>query len=163
MVAYAWRSDKRYYFTVVNRYYRQVSLPFHLGVQAVSAWIVTSAVVLGFDIDLVMRCIWLAACVVFGLVFPYLVRGVIVLKFRLRPTFGAETTFKMADTEVLITGPGAGHFPWSVYDRAVSFSDVVLLVSKGGIRWLPHEALREGTPAQALGLVQSHLPVRALS
>jgi hypothetical protein len=59
--------------------------------------------------------------------------------------------------------PGAGRFPWNVYDRAVSFSDGLLLVRKGGIRWLPHEALRGGSPAEALALVQGHLPVRVLA
>jgi hypothetical protein len=68
----------------------------------------------------------------------------------------------MNATEVQISGHGAGRFPWSVYDRAVSFSDGLLLVRKGGIRWLPHEALKEGSPAEALALVQSRLPVRVL-
>jgi hypothetical protein len=47
-----------------------------------------------------------------------------------RPTFGAETTFTMTDADVLIGGPGAGRFQWNVYDRAVSFSDGLLLVRK---------------------------------
>jgi hypothetical protein len=163
MVTYAWHSDDRYYVTVVNRYYQQVSLPLHLGVQAASLWIFTSAVALVSDINVVMRCVSLAASTIISLAFPYLVRRGVVLKYRLRPTFGAETIYKMNDTEVLITGVGAGRFPWSVYDRAVSFPDGLLLVRKGGIRWLPHEALKEGTPAEAVALVQSHLPVRALA
>jgi hypothetical protein len=163
IVAYAWHSDERYYATVVDRYYRQVSIPLHLGVQAASVWAVTSAIAFFPDIDLVARSVWLAASAVFSLVFPYIVKRAILLKYRLRPTFGAETTFTMNDTDVLIDGPGAGRFPWNVYDRAVSFSDGLLLVRKGGIRWLPHEALKEGTSTEAVALVQSHLPIRVLA
>ena len=144
MVAYAWHSDDGYYATVVNRYYRQVSLPLRLGVQAASVRIITSAVAIFSDIDLVTRCVWLAVSAAFSLAFPYLVKRGILLKYRLRTTFGAETTFKMNATGALIGGPGAGRFPWNVCDRAVSFSDGLLLVRKGGIRWLPHEAIKEG-------------------
>jgi hypothetical protein len=69
----------------------------------------------------------------------------------------------MTDTEVVVEGPGAGRYPWSVYDRAVSFTDGLLLVRKGGIRWLPNAALTEGTPAEAVAVVQSHIPTRVLS
>lgn len=163
MVTYSWHGDERYYATVVDRYYRQAWLPLRLKVQAFGVWIVASAFILFSDLDLVMRCVWLAVLTAFSLAFPYIVKRGIVMKYRSRSTFGAETTFKMTDTEVLITGPGAGHFSWTIYDRAVSFSDGLLLLRKGGIRWLPHEALREGTPAEAVALVQSHLPLRLLA
>jgi hypothetical protein len=69
----------------------------------------------------------------------------------------------MGDNEVVITGPGAGRFPWTVYDRAVHFSDGILLIRKGGIRWLPDAALTEGTAGDAIAIVRTHLPVRELS
>jgi hypothetical protein len=59
--------------------------------------------------------------------------------------------------------PGASRFPLNVYDRAVSFSDGLLIVRKGGIRWLPLEALKEVSPAEALAFVQPHLQVRVLA
>ena len=69
----------------------------------------------------------------------------------------------MGDNEVVITGAGAGRFPWTVYNRAVHFSDGILLIRKGGIRWLPDAALTEGTAGDAIAIVRSHLPVRELS
>jgi hypothetical protein len=162
-IAYAWRGDERYYATVVDRYYRQAPLPLHLGIQATIFWVVTSGLALYSDFDLSAKSVWLVASAVFGLAIPHLVKRGVVLKYRLRPTFGTETTFRMTDTEVVVGGPGAGRFPWTVYDRAVSFPDGLLLVRRGGIRWLPHAALREGTPADALAAVQSHLPIRVLN
>jgi hypothetical protein len=72
----------------------------------------------------------------FCLAFSYIVKCGIVAGYRLRSTFGAETTFTMTDKGVEITGPGAGRFLWSVYER-VALPDGVTLVRKCGIRWLP--------------------------
>jgi hypothetical protein len=80
IVAYAWHSDDRYYATVVSRYYRQLSLPLHLGVQAAGIWIITSAAAMFSDIDLVARCVCLAVSAVFSLAFPYLVKRAILLQ-----------------------------------------------------------------------------------
>jgi len=162
-ITYVWRGDARYYATVVDRYYRQVPLPLHLGVQATVCWIAGSAYALISHFDLATECGWLAGSAAFGMAFPYLVKGGILLKYRRRPTFGTETTFRMTDIEVLVDGPGAGRYPWTVYDRAVSFTDGLLLVRKGGIRWLPHAALTVGTPTEAVAIVQSRLPTRVLA
>jgi len=122
-----------------------------------------SAIVLASNFDLTTQCLWLVGAAAFGLAFPPIVKHGILLKYRRRPTFGTETTFRMTDTEVLVDGPGAGRYPWTVYDRAACFCDGILLLRKGGIRWLPHAALTEGTPTEALAVVQSHLPTRVLA
>jgi hypothetical protein len=162
MVTYTWHGDDRYYSTVVDRYYRQAPTLLHLRVQALGFWVVIGAIVLLSEPDIAMRAVWFAILTVFCLIFPYIVKRGIVLKYRLRPTFGAETTFKMTHADVQVTGPGSGHFPWTVYRRAVAFPDGVMLVRRGGIRWLPSDALKEGTYAEAVELVQSHLPLRVL-
>ena len=162
-VGYAWRGDARYYATVVDRYYRQAPLPLHLGVQGTVYGGAAATYALLSNLDLAAKSLWLVAVAACGWAFPHVVKGGIVLKYRLRPTFGAEATFRMTNTEVLVGGPGAGRFTWSVYDRAVSFSDGILLVRKGAIRWLPHAALTEGTPAEAVAVVQAHLPIRAVA
>jgi hypothetical protein len=162
-IQYAWHSDDRYYATVVKNQYRQLPLLLRLRSQAIMIWIVLSGFTLSSDLDFRTKWIFLGFITSFVCVFPSLVKRGIILKYRLRPTFGAETTFKMGDNEVVITGPGAGRFLWNVYDRAVHFSDGILLVRKGGIRWLPDAALMEGTPDDAIAIVRSHLPVRELS
>jgi hypothetical protein len=162
-IQYAWHSDDRYYATVVKNQYRQLPLPLRLRSQAIIIWTFLSGLTLSSDLDFRTKWIFLGVITAFACVFPSLVKRGIVLKYRLRPTFGAETTFRMSDNEVVINGPGAGRFPWTVYDRAVHFSDGILLVRKGGIRWLPDAALTEGTPGDAIAIVRTHLPVRELS
>jgi hypothetical protein len=162
-IQYAWHSDDRYYATVVKNQYRQLPLLLRLHSQAIIFWIVLSGFTLASDFDSQVKWTFIASITAFACVFPSLVERGIIFKYRLRPTFGAATTFKMGDNEVVITGPGAGRFPWSVYDRAVHFSDGILLVRKGGIRWLPNAALIEGTPSEAIAIVRSHLPVRELA
>jgi hypothetical protein len=163
VVQYSWRSDEQYYANVVTHQYRQLALVLQLRSQAIIIWIVLSGVVLSWDLASRTKWVSLAFVTAFACVFSPLMKRLIVLKYRLRPTFGAETTFSMLDNEVVIIGPGAGRFPWTVYDRAVHFSDGILLVRKGGIRWLPDGALMEGTPGEAIAIVRAHLPVRELS
>jgi hypothetical protein len=162
-IQYSWHSDDRYYSTVVDHQYQQLPSLLHLRSQAIIIWIVLSGLTLSSDLDFRTKCVFLGFITAFACVFPLLVKRGIMLKYRVRPTFGAETTFRMIDNEVVITGPGAGQFPWTVYDRAVHFPDGILLVRKGGIRWLPDAALTEGTAADAIAMVRTHLPVRDLS
>jgi hypothetical protein len=147
-IQYAWHSNDRYYATVVKNQYRQLPLLLHLRSQAIICWIVPSGLTLFSDLDDRTKWVFLGLITAFACIFPLLVKRGIILKYKLRRTFGAETTFRMADDEVVITGPGAGNFPWTVYDRAVHFPDGILLVRKGGIRWLPDAALKEGTRAR---------------
>lgn len=162
-VQYAWQSDDRYYATVVKHQYRQLPSLLRLRSQAIIIWILLSSISLSSDLEFRTKLVFLAIITAFACAFPPLVKRLIIFKYRLRPTFGAETTFRMLDNEVVITGPGAGRFLWTVYRRAVHFSDGILLVRKGGIRWLPDSALTEGTPGDAIAIVRTHLPVRELS
>jgi hypothetical protein len=162
-IQYAWNSDDRYYATVVKNQYRQMPLLLRLRSQAIVMWIVLSGFTLFLDLESRTKWVFLGFIAAFAYFFPPLVKRGIMLKYRLRPTFGAKTTFRMTDSEVVITGPGAGRFPWTVYDRAVHFSDGILLVRRAGIRWLPDAAVTEGTPADAIAVVRAHLPLRDLS
>jgi|ERR1022692_3278154 hypothetical protein len=110
-IQYAWHSDNRYYATVVKNQYRQLLLLLHLRSQAIVFWIVISGFTLFSDLDFRTKWVFLGLITGFACVFPFLVKRGIILEYQLRPTFGAETTFKMTDNSVVITGPGAGHFP----------------------------------------------------
>jgi hypothetical protein len=94
---------------------------------------------------------------------PQLSDGGIVLKYRLRPSFDSETTFALDANEVVVTGLGSGHFPWTVYRRAIRFSDGILLTRPGAIRWLPDAAITQGTAAEALTIIHKKMPLRDLS
>jgi hypothetical protein len=92
-----------------------------------------------------------------------LTKRAILLKYRLRPSFGSEASYSMSDAGVTIQAKSLhGTFPWSEYSRAVRFSDGMLLLRKGAMRWLPDNALQRGTMEEAIALVRSHLPMRFL-
>lgn len=163
-IRYAWHGDRRYYLTVVDRYYTQVPLFFQLRSQAIVIWIIlTGPVLLIEDLELQAKAIWLTLTTAFAFAFTRVIRWGITLKYRLRRSFGSETTFTMDANEVVVTGVGAGHFPWTVYRRAVRFSDGILLTRAGAIRWLPDIALTEGTASDALEIVRQKMPLRDLS
>ena len=126
-------------------------------------WIVLSSFTLSSDLDFRTRWVFIGIISAFAFIYAPLVKRGIILKYHLRPTFGAETTSRITDNEVVIRGPGAGQFPWTAYSRAVRYSDGILLVRKGGIRWLPNAALKEGTPGDAIAIVRTRLPVRDLA
>jgi hypothetical protein len=162
-IRYQWHGDGRYYSTVVDRYYAQAPLLLRLRSQAIVLWIViTGPLLLIDDLDLKAKAIWLVLATAFAFTFAPLIRWGIILKYRLRPSFGSETTFVMNANEVVVAGVGAGHFPWTVYQRAVRFSDGILLIRPGAIRWLPDTALTEGTVSDTLEIVRQKIPLRDL-
>ena len=161
-VRYVWRGNATYYSSVVDHYYRQLPILVRLRTQAVLIWIVLTGAASVADFDVPTRFAVLGLISAFGLAYPYLAKRAIVFKYRLRPTFGEETSFELTEKEVVVKGPGAGRFPWTVYDRAIQFTDGILLARRGGIRWLPESALTNGTTGEALAIVQKHLPVRDL-
>jgi hypothetical protein len=126
-IQYAWHSDEQYYATVVKNQYRQLPLLLHLRSQAIILWALLIGLTLSMELELQTKWIFFGVITAFVCVFPSIVIRGIILKYRLRPTFGEKTTFRMGDNEVVITGPGAGRFAWTVYDRAVHFSDGILL------------------------------------
>jgi hypothetical protein len=162
-IRYGWLGDGQYYSTAVDRYYAQAPVLLRLRSQAIVIWIIiTAPLLLIDDLDHKAKGIWLALATAFAFTFAPLVKWGIRLKYRLRPSFGSETTFVMNVNEVVITGVGAGHFPWTVYQRAVRFSDGILLVRPRAIRWLPDTALIEGTASDALEIVRQKMPLRDL-
>ena len=51
---------------------------------------------------------------------------------------------------------------WTYYPRAVRFSDGILLLRPGVVRWLPDSAIKEGTADDATTLVASNIGMRRL-
>jgi len=159
-VQYAWRGDDQYYSTVAERYYRQLPFIFRLRSQAFLLGAIVAFLGIAGNADTQSRIGWALVAAAVAWFFPYVIRRAFVLKYRLRPTFGAEAGLTMGEDAVVIVGPGACRFPWKLYDRAVRYADGIMLITPGMARWLPDAALIEGTPTDATAMVRSRLPLR---
>jgi len=165
-IDYKWRYDASYYAAVVDRYYRQLPFVFHLPSQFTLLWLLGTlwfSWVTGESLkEFAGWALLIGAVAIPTLVL--LTKLCIRLKYRLRSRsgFGTETSYSMADTGITITGTGQGTFAWSVYSRVVRFSDGLLLVRKGAVRWLPDRALIGGSVEEATALVRAHLPMRLI-
>jgi hypothetical protein len=160
-IDYRWRYDARYYAAVVDRYYRQLPSVLHLSSQFTLLWLLGVLLfswVTGESIkEFAGWALLIGAVAIPSLV--VLTKLGIRLKYRLRARsgFGTETSYSMAETGVTITGTGQGTFAWSVYSRAIRFSDSLLLMRKGAVRWLPDTALESGSVVEATALAD-HRP-----
>lgn len=162
-ILYSWRYDASYYATVIDRYYQQLPFVLQLPTQFTLLWLIgigtyfamTHAALRDFaGWALAIGAIGIPALVV-------LTKRAILLKYRLRLSFGTEASYSLADAGVSIQAKSVhGTYPWSEYSRAVRFSDGMLLLRNGAMRWLPDSALQRGTVEEALALVRSHLPMR---
>ena len=162
---YRWRYDATYYRAVTDRYYQQQPFVLHLPTQFTLLWLLLVAVWWGStDIGLTELVVW--ALPVGAIAIPALVfvtKKGIFLKYRFRPSFDSEACYTLSDSGGTIEQKsGAAGFPWTMYRRAVRFSDGILLVQKGAIRWLPDESLATGSVDEVTALVRSKLPLRVI-
>jgi hypothetical protein len=85
-------------------------------------------------------------------------------RFRYRPDFGTEVTVTMSDTGLVASGHNVqGQWDWAAYPHAVRYSDGIMLLCPGVIRWLPDSALTVGTSADATALARSYSGFRELA
>jgi hypothetical protein len=164
-VIYKWRYDTSYYKTVVDRHYEQLPIIFRLPVRFGFAWLVCVAVYIsttGAPLVNVVGWATLIGVIMIPLLSVLTKRG-ILLRFRLRKSFGSDALFTMNESGVSIRGISLNAtYPWSIYSRGVRFPDGILLLRRGAIRWLPDMALQKGTAVKATQLVRSHLKVRLI-
>jgi len=165
-IHYHWSYDAAYYKQVVDRYYRQLPYILHLPVQYTLLWLgstILFAVLVGPPtLMLGAWALLIGALGIPGLVL--LTRQGIALKYRLRTSFGTDVDYFASETGITIREVSIhGTYPWTTYSRAVRFSDGILLLKPGAIRWLPDHALQRGTVDEAIALVRSNLPTRQLS
>jgi hypothetical protein len=164
-ISYRWRYDSRYYRTVIDRHFRQVPWYLRLPVQYTLFWLLALALSAALA-DAVDRrsIIWWVLGGAVGI--PALVaitKQGIMVKYRLRRSFGSEANYSMTEAGITIHEASLnGTYPWSVYSKAVRFQDGLPLIVAGGIRWLPDQSITNGTPDAATSLVGSHLPLRRL-
>jgi hypothetical protein len=157
-LVYKYRADTAYYKTVIDRYYGQRTFLLRLPIQYGIVSLAIVGAFLGFKGLSTRTAVGIGILVVVvstaGLV---ALRKISVLwRFKRRADFGAETTVTVSKEAIVSSGRHAeGQWGWQAYPRSVRYSDGILLVRRGVIRWLPDSALQEGTPADATGLVKS--------
>jgi hypothetical protein len=164
-VHYQWTYNVMYYSTLVDRYYKQLPLIRRLAIQYTIMWLV-GIVLFSFaigtpNLEFAGWALLVGAFGVPGLVF--LTKQGIILKYRLRPSFGTDADYIASETGFTIHQKSLnGAYPWTTYSRAVRFSDGILLLKAGAIRWLPDSALKRGTVDESMAIIRSHLPIRLL-
>jgi hypothetical protein len=120
-----------YYRTVTDRYHRQLPLVLRLPTQFTLLWLLMVAVCCGItDIALTEFVVWALRIGAVGMrAFGFLTTKTIFLKYRVRPSFDSEACYTHSDSGGTIQQKGgAASFPWTIYRRAVRFSDGILLV-----------------------------------
>jgi hypothetical protein len=165
-VTYKFRIDANYYRDLIGRYYQQRPFIFRLQVQfGCIALVLMVFMALAFGtptVSTVAGAAVIAALVYFGGI--SVIRWGIFQRFRYRADFGSEVTINMSDTGLNAVGLHAkGEWAWAAYPSAARFSDGVMLLRPGVIRWLPDSALIAGTRDEATALVSVNSKIRAIA
>lgn len=168
---YHWNYSPAYYSTLVDRYYKQLPYILHLPVQYALLWLVGTTVLFvntsNPSLVFAGQALLIGALGIPALVF--LTKRGIVLKYRLRSIvrgtdYGVDADYFASEAGITIRQKLLNSsYPWTTYSRAVRFSDGILLLKPGAIRWLPDYALQRGTVDEAMVLVRSRLPTRLMS
>ena len=164
-VTYKFLADSAYYRTLIDRYYQQRPLPFRLTTQfGIVALIFVCGLIWGLVAPLgnkVAVALPIGALVFFG--------GVAVTKWgvyrrmRGRSDFGTEATVIMSAAGLVGSGAQSeGKWSWAAYPQAVRYSDGIMLLRRGVIRWLPDSAIIVGTSAAATALARSKSALREI-
>jgi hypothetical protein len=164
-VIYKFRADASYYRTLINRYYQQRPLPFRLTTQfGLVALVFAAGMIWGLVAPLgykVAVALPMGALILFGGV--ALTKWAVYQRMRGRSDFGRETTVTMSDSGFVGRGAQSeGKWSWTDYPKAVRFSDGIMLLRRGVIRWLPDSGIVVGTPTDATALARSKSALREL-
>jgi cation transport ATPase len=165
-VTYKFRADAAYYRTLIDRYYQQrpflLSLMAQFGLLALiiaGAFLSTAVAPIGLKVGIALI---IAALIFFGGV--AFTKWGVYQRLKHRADFGMEATVTMSAGGLVASGPRfEGKWNWAAYPRAVRYSDGILLLRRGVIRWLPDSALVVGTPTDATALTRSKSALRELA
>jgi hypothetical protein len=161
-------ADANYFRTTVERYNRQrpVALWFSvqyglLAVPLFAAWLYAWrsgqdwAFAVGF-----LLLLW--PLITLGL--GQLTKGGIVRRFKSNADFNADVAIVLCDDGIESRGRHSQtKTEWGAYPSAVRYSDGILLVKPGTIRWLPDTAIRSGTSRDATLLVGAKTKLRSVA
>lgn len=165
-ITYKIHIDEIYYRALINRYYRQRPLLFRLPVQSGLLALIVAGAFLSLLIapleNKAAAAIIMAAVVFFGGI--AITKWGVYQRFRYRGDFGTDATVSMSEAGLVATGRHAqGKWDWAAYPGAVRYSDGIMLLRRGVIRWLPDSALIVGAPEEATALVKSKSKLRTLT
>lgn len=103
-----------------------------------------------------------AVLVMFGLV--ALTKWSILRRYKGRADFGGEATITLSEDGIVGIGRYVeGKWQWGAYPRAVRFSDGILLLRTGVVRWLPDAAIQVGTVEDVTKLVGTKSALRIIA
>jgi hypothetical protein len=165
-ITYKIHIDEIYYRTLIDRYYRQRPLLFRLPVQFGLLALISAGAFLSFMIapleNKAAISIIMAAVVFFGGIAA--TKWGIYQRFRYRGDFGTDATVSISEAGLVASGRHAqGKWDWPAYPGAVRYSDGIMLLRRGVLRWLPDSALVVGTPEEATALVKLKSKLRKLT
>jgi hypothetical protein len=165
-ITYKIHIDEIYYRTLIDRYYTQRPLLFRLPVQFGLLALISAGAFLSFIIapleNKAAVSIIMAAVVFFGGIAA--TKWGIYQRFRYRGDFGTDATVSMSEAGLVANGRHAqGKWNWAAYPGAVRYSDGIMLLHPGVIRWLPDSGLVVGTPEEATALVNLKSKLRKLT
>ena len=93
--------------------------------------------------------------------FVQLTKWGIVQRFRSNSDFDGEVMTVLSEEGIEARGRySQSTIGWAAYPSAARFSDGILLIKPGAIRWLPDNAIQSGTSQDATSLVEAHTKVR---
>jgi hypothetical protein len=165
-IVYKFSADAVYYRATMDRYYRQRPLPLRLS----SQYGIVSLVAFGLFLmaqdslspAVVVASGIIAIAVMLGLV--ALTKWGILQRFKGRAEFGTEATVTVSEDGISATGLHIqGKWAWPAYPRAVRYSDGILLLRAGVIRWLPDASIQVGSAESATALIGSKSALRSIA
>jgi hypothetical protein len=162
---YKYIFDAGYCKTVISRFYRQRPFYLRLHVQFAAitvvillAWFSTQSDAHSSHVLLISVCV--VGAVILGFIF--LVRFAVMMKLKGSREFGKEVSIELSEEGLDASGSnGHSTVKWGAYPHSVRYSDGILLVRGGAIRWLPDAALVEGSVQDALALVRGKTNLRS--
>ena len=163
-ITYKMRVDPDYFRTTIDRYYRQrpfvLWLPVQYGMLALFflvAWFGLGKA----DTSWAQIATIVFASVICAVALVYLTKWLILQRLSGHARLGEEFTIVVSPQGV---SAAVDHvrsvWDWAAYPRSARFSDGILLLRKGVIRWLPDSAIQNGTPNEATDIVAANTSLR---
>ena len=165
-VTYRHRADAAFYWTLINRYYRQrpfaLCLPVQFGIIGLAVAAYMSATAPDRTVGTLVISLGVGALIFLGGI--HLTKLSILYRFKRRADFGSEATVILSDSGIASHGEHVeGKWNWAAYPQAVRFPDGILLLRRGVIRWLPDADIQQGDANSATALVAKKTSMRKVA
>ena len=162
-ITYRILANAAYYKTLMDRYDQQRPRHLRYSTQYGIAGLIFAAIWALMTRPLTQQVIFqsfaIGALVAIGGAF--ITKIGIVWRFSRRADFGQEHEVVISEEGVAAVGTHVeSKWSWPAYPRSVRFSDGILLMRKGVIRWLPDTAIVIGDATAATAMVESKTTLR---